>query len=111
LKVGDRLNGPEATEAERWSARRYYQGANRWLRPLADAGDPNAQRILAEIFFEGKGLSKSPSIAMDWYFKAEEGFRIAGDRKQAVTTLDRMRAIDPSNHLTKLAYEALFFSQ
>jgi TPR repeat protein len=111
LKVGDRANGPDATEAQRWSARMDFQRAIRWLRPLADAGNPNAQRTLAEVNFDGKGISKSSSNAIDWYFKAEEGFRKAGDRKQAVITMDKMREIDPSGPLTKRAYEALFFSQ
>jgi TPR repeat protein len=111
LKVGDRANGSEATESQRWSARMFYQRASRWLRPLADAGDPNAQRTLADVTFEGKGVAKNPSNAMDLYFKAEEGFRKAGDRKQAVAALERMRAIDPSNPLTKRANETLFFPQ
>jgi TPR repeat protein len=42
------------------------------LRPLADAGDPEAQFALGLLFFEGRGVSQDAETAAEWFRRAAE---------------------------------------
>lgn len=46
------------------------------LRPLANQGNPEAQRIIGEMYFEGKGVGADKSTAIAWLKRAGE----AGDK-------------------------------
>lgn len=46
------------------------------LRPLANQGEPQAQRIVGEMYFEGKGVGADKSAAIAWLKRAGE----AGDK-------------------------------
>ena len=49
-----------------------YATAIALLTPLAEAGDPLAQTLLAHLTFEGKGVKGDPAGAAQWYLRAAE---------------------------------------
>src|SRR5712691_8091301 len=49
-----------------------YLAAYRELRPLADAGDPAAQHVLARMLFAGQGMPQDAAAAMIWERKAAD---------------------------------------
>lgn len=52
----------------------YFTAYKEWL-PLAEAGDPAAQRNLGHLYRLGRGVTKDFVKALDWYRKsAEQGF-------------------------------------
>ena len=87
---------------------REYGEAVTWWRPLAEAGSALAQWNLGQLYVQGRGVPKSPSNAIDWYYRAAAQFRKAGDREHALMVLDNMREIDEANPLTKEVYRSLY---
>jgi len=49
-----------------------YAKAWRILKPLADAGNADAQFIIAEMYAGGQGVAKDEQEAIKWVFKAAE---------------------------------------
>lgn len=49
-----------------------YLAAYRELLPVAEAGDPSAQHVLARMFFAGQGVPRDTAAAMAWEGKAAE---------------------------------------
>lgn len=63
-------------QSERKAGR--MQAAATIAMPLAEAGDPEAQRIIGEMYFEGQGLPVSKSAAFKWNLAAaNQGDRLA----------------------------------
>lgn len=52
-----------------WDAGNYARALELW-RPLAEAGDPDAQYNLAQAYRLGRGVPANPAQALDWYLKA-----------------------------------------
>jgi len=69
--VGPALAGPDEAGADAFS-RGDYANAIQLLRPVADAGDPEAQVMLADIYYEGRGVPKDYAQAVDWFRKAAD---------------------------------------
>lgn len=44
-----------------------YELAVRLLTPLAERGDAQAQVLLGNMHFEGRGVPKNPQAAQEWY--------------------------------------------
>ncbi len=55
--------------ADAWEAGNYTRALALW-RPLAEAGDPDAQYNLAQAYRLGRGVTANPALALDWYLKA-----------------------------------------
>ncbi len=49
-----------------------YQRAIALLQPLADRGHADAQTVLAMMYWDGRGVGKSPSEAARWFRRAAE---------------------------------------
>lgn len=49
-----------------------YQLAFKLWEPLAMAGDPVAQFLLAELYFAGDGVEKNTETAISWFLKSAE---------------------------------------
>ncbi len=49
-----------------------YLTARNLALPRAEAGDPAAQTLLAEIYSRGLGVARNSQVAADWYMKAAE---------------------------------------
>jgi TPR repeat protein len=64
---GDPLDDAVAAQA-----RRDYATALRLLRPLAEAGDPVAQKNLGDLYDHGWGVPQDQSEGVKWYRKAAE---------------------------------------
>ena len=47
----------------------YAEALAEW-RPLARAGDPEAQTALAGMYAQGLGVAENPSMAAEWYRRA-----------------------------------------
>ena len=63
-----------ATGLRSYEAGDYYAAYKEWL-PLAEAGDPAAQRNLGHLYRLGRGVTKDFVKAAEWYRKsAEQGF-------------------------------------
>lgn len=52
-----------------WQQGDYARAINEW-RPLADAGDPDAQFNLGQAYKLGRGVQADLKVALDWYRKA-----------------------------------------
>jgi len=48
-----------------------YATALKFLRPLADRGDPRAQNLLGAMYLSGQGVAKDYAEALKWVRKAE----------------------------------------
>ena len=49
-----------------------YDQALKILKPLAENGDPEAQKIMGIMYDYGHGVKKDPQQALQWYIKAAE---------------------------------------
>lgn len=67
----------EGIEAKR---QKDYVKAYRLLLPLAQAGDHQAQQIIADFYFAGDGVKRDVRKAVEWYEKAAAGGNINGRR-------------------------------
>jgi TPR repeat protein len=85
-----------------------YQEAVKWWRPLAETGVVYPQWNLGTLYAHGRGVPKSPSNAIDLYYKAGVQFRKANDREHALVVLDNMRETDETNPLTKKLCRSLY---
>jgi pentatricopeptide repeat protein len=85
-----------------------YRKAATWWRPLADKGVAYAQWNFGHLFAYGRGVTKSPSNAIDWYYKALKQFVKTGNHEDALNVLDEMKVADNDNPLTKRAYKLLY---
>lgn len=47
-----------------------YEAALKELKPLAAAGDPVAQRVMGDMYANGKGIEKDDEQAFSWHSKA-----------------------------------------
>jgi len=57
-----------------------YTQAFRWLKPLADQGDAEAQCLIANMYHLGLGLDRDISEAIQWYQRsAEQGYGVASN--------------------------------
>jgi hypothetical protein len=54
----------------RWYERGSYDRALAYWKPLAEAGDCDAQAQLGRLYFEGKGVSRDYPQAIAWWRKA-----------------------------------------
>ena len=52
-----------------WQAGNFASALTIW-RPLAEAGDADAQFNIAQAYRLGRGVEADPKVAMDWYLKA-----------------------------------------
>lgn len=53
--------------------------AYRWLLKAAEAGDPQAQIIVATMLNEGQGVEKNPRAALVWYYRAKANGMVDDD--------------------------------
>jgi hypothetical protein len=53
-----------------------FAAALQQTKPLAEAGDGNAQAFLAEMYADGKALPEDHAQAAEWYWKAATGGNI-----------------------------------
>jgi hypothetical protein len=51
---------------------RDYARALEILQPLAESGDPEAQKIMGIMYDYGHGVTKDPQAALSWYLRAAE---------------------------------------
>ena len=65
-------------------------------------------RLVGTLYAQGRGVPKSPSKAIDLYYKAGVQFRKANDREHALVVLDNMRETDETNPLTKKLCRSLY---
>lgn len=49
-----------------------YETALKFLKPLADNGDPEAQKIMGIMYDYGHGVEKDQQEALQWYIRAAE---------------------------------------
>jgi len=49
-----------------------YQSAYTILRPLADAGDAEAQKMMGIMYDYGHGVTANPQQALEWYIRSAE---------------------------------------
>ncbi len=49
-----------------------YEKAYRFIKPLAEQGDPHAQCILAAMYFNGQGFPQDYTEAAKWFQRAAE---------------------------------------
>ena len=49
-----------------------YERAFSILKPLAEEGDPEAQKVLAIMYDSGNGIEKNPQEALYWYIRSAE---------------------------------------
>lgn len=69
---------PEGDKAYGAFQRGFYLTALNLALPRAETGDPAAQTLIAEIYWNGLGVAKSPQKALEWYeFAANGGNREA----------------------------------
>lgn len=54
-----------------WGQGDYAKAVTEW-RPLAEAGDPDAQYNMGQAYRAGQGVPKDEAIAVDWFRKAAE---------------------------------------
>lgn len=68
-------SSPELEAAAAAFKKHDYASALAQLRVLAEQGDPKAQLMLAEMYFDGLGVSQDNNEAVRWTRKAaEQGF-------------------------------------
>ena len=91
-------------------ARGDYAAAHRLLEPLAQAGDPAAQRTLGEMYRYGQGVHKDPSYAYLWLSLAVAGMRAGPQRELTVEERDRVAATLSRRELSELQDRALAWS-
>jgi pentatricopeptide repeat protein len=89
-------------------ANKDYGIAATWWRPLAERGIVYAQWNFGHLFAYGRGFTKSPSNAIDWYYKALKQFVKLGNHEDALNVLDDMKQADNENPLTRRAYKLLY---
>jgi len=89
-------------------ADREFKSAAEWLKSLAEQGNPQAQWQYGELFANGRGVNKSSSNAIDWWFKAAQTFLKKSDREDALTLFDMMRNADQSSPRVAQLQKALF---
>ncbi|GAA5807862.1 hypothetical protein MFLAVUS_001241 [Mucor flavus] len=53
-----------------------YKQALEWLLKSANSGDPAASKLVACMYFGGKGAAKDHKIALDWFKKASDNGEI-----------------------------------
>lgn len=92
-----------------------YAEALEVLVPAAEAGDANAQNILADAYDQGNGVPADPDLALDWWKKsAAQGFSRAlhnlglyyetTDPETARGYYERAVAQDNAGSMTNLGY-------
>ena len=59
------------------------------------------------MLIDGKGSPRSPSAAIEWFYKAGIGFLKSGDRDKANAALDQIRLADSSSDLAQKLRNAL----
>ena len=91
-------------------ARGDFVAAQRLLEPLAQAGDPAAQRALGEMYRYGQGVHKDPSYAYLWLSLAVAGMRAGPQRELTVEERDRVAATLSRRELSDLQDRALAWS-
>jgi uncharacterized protein len=64
--------GADMTSATRYFEKKEYPAALREIRPLADAGNVNAQYNLGVMYDKGLGVERNAADAGKWYRKAAE---------------------------------------
>ena len=60
-----------------------YWEAAKWYLKAADQDDAEAQKKLADLFAEGKGVGKDPLTAIEWYRKAINNYGKNNDFESA----------------------------
>lgn len=60
-----------------------YQEAAKWYQKAAEQDDAEAQKKLADLYAEGKGVKKDPLTAIEWYRKAEQNYGKKNDFESA----------------------------
>lgn len=85
--------------AAAYSLQNYAKAVTEW-RPLAEAGNPQAQFRLGDLYESGRGVARDPALAAQWYERAarsgqaraalrlgdlyRQGHGVAGDAATAV---------------------------
>ncbi len=74
----EQINDPNADLAFGAYQRGYYLTALELALPRAETGDPAAQTLIAEIYWNGRGVARDRKKAAEWYrFAAQGGNREA----------------------------------
>lgn len=81
----------------------YKQAMDLW-RPLAEAGDPEAQYALGYMYRNGQGVPASAATAFDWYMKAAEQGLAKAQVKTALMYA-KGDGVDQSNVLAYLWFD------
>ncbi len=68
-----------------------YLPAMRLFRPLAEAGNPKAQSVIATMYRKGEGVGRSPLRAFMWFSFAARG----GDAKAKASLRDVSKSMTP----------------
>lgn len=103
LGLGTPASADVKAGVDAWQQGDYAKAVGEW-RPLAQAGDPDAQFNLGQAYKLGRGVQPDLNVALDWYRKAaQQGHLRAednlgllmfqqGDRANAITYLQRAAA-------------------
>lgn len=103
LGLGAPASADVKAGVDAWQQGDYAKAVAEW-RPLAQAGDPDAQFNLGQAYKLGRGVQPDLNVALDWYRKAaQQGHLRAednlgllmfqqGDRANAITYLQRAAA-------------------
>jgi len=100
---------------------RDFDKAVKLLQPLADLGNPQAQRVIGRLYHRGKGLPKDADKAAQWYRKASAADPIwgkplyklgldamkKGNNSDATKLLSEVIAVDPTSPEAALAKSSL----
>lgn len=69
-----------------------YATAEKLWRPLAEAGDPAAQRELGQLYLYGQGVPKDAAQAYMWLTLAGANMRPGAQREKTLDDRDRVAA-------------------
>jgi predicted nucleic acid-binding Zn ribbon protein len=78
------------------AAQQDYATERELLRPLADAGDSDAQTMLGDLYKNGKGVPQDYAKAFGWYQKAANGGDVQAETDLGTAYFDG--AGDPRNY-------------
>lgn len=100
--------GPLAASRLRESADGYYAVGNKWLTIAAANGHLHAMYALGDNYLEGKGVTASKFLAIEWYYKAATSALANKARDYAVHCLETMTNLDPNHPLTIRLSESIY---
>ena len=83
LRLANLLYLGEGVPRDLVEAVKYYDKARALIEPRAEAGDPQAQEWMGDLYREGRGVEQNGDFAVYWYTQSAQAGRVASYVKLA----------------------------